>query len=41
VHDTLRRIERVHPPLAEHLRAAVRTGTSCSYLPDRQHRWRL
>jgi AAA ATPase domain len=41
VHDTLRRIEHVHPPLAEHLRAAVRTGASCTYLPDRKRHWRL
>ncbi|MFC0542917.1 ATP-binding protein [Kutzneria chonburiensis] len=41
VHDTLRRIERVHPPLADHLRAALRTGTSCSYLPDQQRHWHV
>ncbi len=26
---------REHPPLADHLRASVRTGTYCSYQPDR------
>jgi hypothetical protein len=41
IRDALRRLEREHPPLAAHLRAAVRTGRNCAYLPDEPVRWRL
>jgi tetratricopeptide (TPR) repeat protein len=41
IHDTLRRLDRVHPPLADHLRAALRTGTSCSYIPTHPRHWQL
>ncbi len=30
----LRRIEPHHPELAQHLRATVRAGSSCTYSPD-------
>jgi hypothetical protein len=33
IRDALGRIERAHPPLGAHLRAAVSTGTSCVYRP--------
>jgi hypothetical protein len=36
IRDALRRIERVHPALGEHLRATVTTGTSCAYTPERR-----
>jgi non-specific serine/threonine protein kinase len=36
--DALRRIAEVHAPLGEHLTLAVRTGTYCSYSPDRATR---
>ena len=39
--DSLRRINRVHPLLAAHLRAAVRVGTTCSYRPASPTTWRL
>ena len=39
--DILRRIERVHPGLAEHLRASVTTGTRCAYAPATPVIWRL
>jgi hypothetical protein len=41
IRDILRRIERVHPGLAEHLRASVTTGTRCSYSPPAPVTWRL
>jgi tetratricopeptide (TPR) repeat protein len=41
IRDALRRIERAHPPLADHLRAAVHTGTTCRYAPTGRHRWHL
>jgi len=28
------RISDHHPPLGEHLRRTIRTGTYCAYLPD-------
>ena len=35
-------IAHVHPPLAEHLRRYIRTGTVCTYVvPDEPVRWRL
>lgn len=39
--DSLRRIDRVHPELAAHLRRAVRMGTTCSYRPATPTTWRL
>lgn len=39
--DCLRRIERVHPDLAAHLRGAIRMGTVCSYQPEKPTTWRL
>jgi hypothetical protein len=39
IRDALRRIERVHPELASHLRDGVHTGTTCSYAPDIPRRW--
>ncbi|QIS03607.1 AAA family ATPase [Nocardia brasiliensis] len=41
VRDTLRRIDRVHPELAEHLRATVSLGILCRYQPQREIVWRL
>ena len=34
IKEGLRRIEEHHGPLGEHLRAAIHTGSYCSYLPD-------
>jgi hypothetical protein len=39
IRDALRRIERIHPELASHLRDGVHTGTTCSYAPDTPRRW--
>jgi hypothetical protein len=41
IRDTLRRIERVHPAAAEHLRTSVVTGRSCVYRPDPPVRWHV
>jgi hypothetical protein len=41
IRDSLRRIDPVHPELAAHLRAAVRTGTSCVYRPPTATSWQL
>ena len=37
----LDRLEQQHPPLARHLRSSVRTGTFCSYEPERPVEWSL
>lgn len=34
VKDVLKKIEKKHAPLGEHLRTTIRTGTYCAYLPD-------
>ncbi|HEU5059323.1 MAG TPA: hypothetical protein VFU21_22475, partial [Kofleriaceae bacterium] len=34
VRQALARIREHHPPLADHLERALRTGTHCAYLPD-------
>ena len=34
-------LERVHPALAAHLAASIRTGTFCSYQPPEATSWRL
>jgi predicted ATPase len=41
VRATIRRIDDVHPRLGRHLRASVRTGTFCSYLPEEPVHWQL
>ena len=39
VRDAIARIEEVHPALGRHLARAVRTGTFCSYDPEKPVRW--
>ncbi|QBI19568.1 hypothetical protein ER308_08395 [Egibacter rhizosphaerae] len=41
IRDSLRRLEGVHPELAEHLRASVSTGVACRYQPARRTEWKL
>jgi hypothetical protein len=38
---SLDRIEQAEPALGRHLRTSIRTGTFCSYEPDRPVRWAL
>jgi hypothetical protein len=42
IRSVMTRLDDVHPALAEHLKATVRTGTKCSYRPDPRVpiRWR-
>jgi tetratricopeptide (TPR) repeat protein len=39
IREALRRIERADPELGAHLRRSVRTGTLCSYTPERVTTW--
>ena len=39
IRDAIGRVESVHPDLGRHLRASVRTGTFCSYAPERPVVW--
>jgi hypothetical protein len=41
IHDSMRRIEAVHPELGAHLRRSVRTGRVCVYEPEMPIRWSL
>ncbi len=41
IRAALRRVEDVHPALGRHLRAAVRTGTRCSYAPAQETAWQV
>jgi hypothetical protein len=41
IRSAIRRLDDAHPPLGRHLRAAVRTGTWCTYAPEHPVRWRL
>ncbi|BCK59106.1 ATP-binding protein [Nocardia wallacei] len=41
VRDSLRRIDRLHPELAEHLRASISLGLTCRYQPHREITWTL
>ncbi|MEQ4715608.1 AAA family ATPase [Nonomuraea sp. B19D2] len=41
IRDVLGKLDRAHPELAAHLRAAVSTGSTCRYQPDRPVTWRL
>jgi hypothetical protein len=39
IRETIARIATEHPTLGRHLANAIRTGTFCSYRPDRPLRW--
>ena len=41
IRDAIGRVESVHPDLGRHLRASVRTGTFCSYVPERSVVWEV
>jgi hypothetical protein len=41
IRDAIKRIDTVHPRLAEHLRASIRTGTACAYEPPEPVDWQL
>jgi hypothetical protein len=40
IRDVLRKLDRLHPELAAHLRTAVSTGATCRYQPDQEISWR-
>lgn len=39
IRSAVSKVEAAHPELGAHLRASVRTGTFCSYRPERALRW--
>jgi hypothetical protein len=41
IRESIERIGKEHPALARHLENAIRTGTFCSYQPDRPVGWEL
>ncbi|MER6911374.1 AAA family ATPase [Streptomyces sp. NPDC000594] len=41
IRDTLRKLDRLHPELAAHLRTSVTTGAHCAYRPTAPVPWRL
>jgi tetratricopeptide (TPR) repeat protein len=41
IRDAIGRVERAHPALGRHLRASVRTGTYCAYVPEEPRDWVL
>lgn len=41
ISSALQRIRSAHPALGAHLRAAIKTGTFCTYEPQEPVRWRL
>ncbi|MER5771027.1 AAA family ATPase [Streptomyces sp. NPDC001985] len=41
IRDSLRKLAKLHPPLAAHLRESVTTGAHCSYRPPKPVEWRL
>jgi hypothetical protein len=41
IRHAIARLAEVHPQLAEHLEAAVQTGTQCTYAPTEPVTWRL
>jgi hypothetical protein len=41
IRSAVSKVEAAHPELGAHLRASVRTGTFCSYQPERPLRWTL
>jgi len=41
IRNAIRKIEAVHPSLANHLNHAIRTGTFCGYKPEKEPHWHL
>ena len=41
IHHAIDRLQRYHPDLAAHLRAAIRTGSICTYQPAQPIDWNL
>jgi hypothetical protein len=41
IRDAVARIEASQPALGRHLRASIRTGTFCSYQPERPVAWQV
>jgi TolB-like protein len=39
IRNAIQKIEKVHPKLAKHLAAAVKTGILCSYAPEKPVKW--
>jgi hypothetical protein len=39
IRNALSKIDEAHPALGRHLRNSVRTGTFCSYRPERDVEW--
>jgi hypothetical protein len=41
IHHAIDHLQHYHPELAAHLRAAIRTGTTCTYQPAEPVGWNL
>ncbi|MBA1145902.1 hypothetical protein H0Z60_02405 [Ectothiorhodospiraceae bacterium WFHF3C12] len=41
IRHAIRRVGKVHPALGRHLSNSVRTGLFCSYVPEREIKWRI
>jgi len=41
IRDAIAKLRREHPVLGRHLKASIRTGTFCSYTPERTATWSL
>ena len=39
IRNTIQKIEKVHPMLAKHLSASIKTGIFCAYHPEKPVRW--
>ena len=39
IRHAIRKLEAVHPALARHLRASIKTGAFCSYEPEKETHW--
>ncbi|MDJ0781585.1 MAG: tetratricopeptide repeat protein [Desulfosarcinaceae bacterium] len=41
IRAAIRKIKTAHPPLGRHLNNAIKTGTTCTYLPEKPLDWEL
>ncbi len=41
IRSAIKKINEVHPALARHLRASIKTGIFCEYAPEREIEWQL